>query len=63
MLQGSILGPLLFSLLINDNELQLKKSNIIRYADDTVVFKSDMDSKEVAEKLNDVLQNLGRFFC
>ena len=60
--QGSILGPLLFSILINDIDSQLKKSNIILYADDTVIFTSDKNSKEVAEKLNDDLQNLGSFF-
>ena len=53
--QGSILGPLLFSFLINGIDLQLKKSNIILYADDTVIFTSDKNSKEVAEKLNDDL--------
>ena len=60
--QGSILGPLLFSLLINDIDLQLKKSNIILYADDNVIFTSDKNSKEVAEKLNDDLKYLNDFF-
>ena len=52
---GSILGPLLFSLL--------KKSNIILYADDTVIFTPDKNSKDVAEKLNDDLKNLSSFFA
>ena len=36
--QGSILGPILFSLLINDIGLQLEKCSVMLYADDTVIF-------------------------
>ena len=50
------------SLLINDIDLQLIKSNIILYADDTVIFTSDKNSKEVPEKLNNDLKYLGGFF-
>ena len=60
--QGSILSPLLFSLLINGIDMQLKKGNIILYADDTVIFASDKNSKEAAEKLNNDLKYLGGFF-
>ena len=42
--------------------LQLKRNNIILYADDTVIFTSDKNSKEVAKKLNDDLKYLGSFF-
>ena len=40
----------------------MKKSNIILCADDTVIFTSDKNSKEVAKKLNDDLKCLGGFF-
>eukprot|EP00112_Aurelia_sp_Birch-Aquarium-sp1_P020323 Seg521.5 transcript_id=Seg521.5/GoldUCD/mRNA.D3Y31 product="putative RNA-directed DNA polymerase from transposon BS" protein_id=Seg521.5/GoldUCD/D3Y31 len=60
--QGSILGPLLFSLLINYINLQLNNSSIILYADDTVIFTSDKNSNHIAEKLNDDIKNLGSFF-
>ena len=60
--QGSILGPILFSLPINDIGLQLEKCSVILYADDTVIFASGKNSAVVAEKLNHDLATLGNFF-
>ena len=39
--KGSILGPLLFILLINDLHLVLEKCKMLLYVDDTVIFFSD----------------------
>lgn len=39
--QGSVLGPILFSIFINDLEKVVKKSNILMYADDTVLYNVD----------------------
>lgn len=47
--QGSILGPLLFSMYINDLSSILTHCSIILYADDIVIFVSDR-SLEVVEK-------------
>ena len=39
-----MLGPILFSLLMNDIGLQLKKYSVITYTDDAVIFTSGKDS-------------------
>ena len=36
--QGSILGPLLFSIYVNDRPNMLRKSNIKMYADDVQLY-------------------------
>lgn len=49
--QGSILGPLLFTLYINDLP-SVCAAKIIMYADDTVVFAHGRTVEEVAHKLS-----------
>ena len=41
--QGSIIGPLLFTLFYNDLPSCLKHSEVIIYADDTVIFVPGKD--------------------
>ena len=60
--QGSVLGPLLFVLLINDIDLQRQKCEILLYADDTVVFTSDKTCEIIESNLNSDLTNLARWF-
>ena len=50
--QGSILGPVLFSLYINDLPSCINFSSDIMYADDTVIFFSSAQLMEVQLKLN-----------
>ena len=52
--QGSILGPTLFALYINDVTNLFDHGNIILYADDTVIF--DSDPRILQEKLNETNQ-------
>ena len=50
--QGSILGPLLFVAYINDLPGVLMFSNIIMYADDTILFYSHKNMNDIQEGLD-----------
>ena len=50
--QGSILGPLLFVIYINDLPSVLQSSSASLYADDTVIYCYGSSSRELSEKLN-----------
>ena len=56
--QGTILGPLLFILYINEL-LKLLPSNLVSYADDTVIIFSGNSWKEVQDKMNSTLEVVG----
>ena len=50
--QGSILGPLLFIILINDIHHDLKICNILLYADDAVIYYANKDPRLIEEVIN-----------
>ncbi len=56
--QVSILGPLLFSLYINNLQLQGSQASIIMYADDTVIVFSHTDYIHIQTVLNNELRNV-----
>ena len=58
--QGSIIGPLLFSILVNDLPAALSRCKVMLYADDTTMYYSEalrhivlvkMDSKSFVQCL------------
>ena len=51
--QGSILGPILISMFINDLSTVLTRSKVMLYADDTTIYCSDVD----VSRLNETITN------
>ena len=58
--QGSILGPLLFLLYINDLPDCLEKSTPCLYADDSQIFSSAKDCVKLNANLNHDLNNVSQ---
>ena len=60
--QGSILGPLLFIIYVNDLPNCLNSCEISVYADDTVLYYSSESVTSIEAKLNDDLLNVHKWF-
>ena len=59
--QGSILGPILFVVYINDLPQSLPKSSIGMYADDTVMYYSDSSADIIKQVLQNDLNNVQKW--
>ena len=59
--QGSILGPLLFIIFINDISKVVKFSNISMYADDTCIYYASDNSNDLCSCLNEDLCKLSKW--
>ena len=56
--QGSVLGPILFLLYINDIANSLLKSKCLLFADDTSLFHSSKNIQQLESTLNNDLNNI-----
>ena len=59
--QGSILGPLLFIIYINDLPSFVKNVEVSMYADDTVLYTSSKQISTLVKTLNDDLSNVNKW--
>ena len=60
--QGSVLGPLLFLLYINDLPSCIQHSKVILFADDTTIYSSSQDLKNLHNNVNLDLVHLVDWF-
>ena len=61
--QGSVLGPLLFNIFINDIFLLLNETEICNYADDTTIYCSHRELQEVTLRLENDAAELSHWFA
>ena len=60
--QGSILGPLLFLIYVNDRQYVSHLLQPIMFADDTTLFYAERDIKKLFQTVNNELQKISRWF-
>ena len=60
--QGSILGPILFILFINDFTDCIKNAKVVQYADDTVLYVSDKCKLQLEKKLSEDVKLASTWF-
>ena len=61
--QGSILGPLLFLVYINDMHRAVKHSTLYHFADDTNLIYSNKNAKTMKKHVNEDLKLIFQWLC
>ena len=59
---GSMLGPLLFVLFVNDLPIVLERCQILMYADDTVMYFTASNAQEISSTLTSELAKVNDWF-
>ena len=60
--QGSILGPLLFNIFLNDLFLFVENSDLSNYADDNTLYSSGNDLEKVKQTLRQDFEIVAKWF-
>ena len=60
--QGSILGPLLFNIFINDLFFSITKSEVCNFADDNTLYRCDKNLEQAFSNLKYDLRNVSNWF-
>ena len=60
--QGSVLGPLLFNVFINDIFMFIEKSEICNFADDNTIYDCGKDLSNISENLKHDMKILLKWF-